>query len=662
MVAESVPARRPPLPGGRGPASRRRMRLPALLVGVLALAATVLLVPAGAWPAHAVTPAADSVSIEVTPTASSILHEKQNLQVTVSITNGTADVIAPGTIEVYLAQRALTSRSALDTWLRPAKTGNPGDLMLSAPMATAIQPGAAAMVELTVPSASVGLGAGNAWGARGIAATLTSGGNVLAGGRGTFVWAPASTVTPVKLAVVMPITTPPGTAGLIPSTALESFTGPAGLLSLQLNGVIDRPVAIAIDPMIIASIRILGSSAPPSALAWLDRLAQATNDIFPLGYADADIALQAQAGAGSVLAPISFDHAIDPALFTSPPATPADTTGPTDSVTGTPGTPTPTATPGPGAPPTTAQLLAWDYTATDIGWPGEGFVAKSDLGVFAASGLTTTILAGSNVSQSDPRSTPNTSIKLGANALGLVSDDAISAAIRAAAKATTDSAWRQAMAEVYSQLAVVSAELPGTPRTLLATFDRGWTPTETRLSQTLSTLAALPWLEPATLGQAASAGAGADVAFKPRAEPDVRLDLARQLLRREGEVTAFSSAVADPVAITGSHRLGLLALLATSWEGQPQGWNEAFGASLVASRRILHSVTVTTKGPINVVGSKVDVPVTLNNSLDQAVTVRVHVVPSNGRLVVGSDVDAILDADSARTVKVPVTAAVGNGD
>ncbi|HZK58855.1 MAG TPA: DUF6049 family protein, partial [Cryobacterium sp.] len=47
---------------------------------------------------------------------------------------------------------------------------------------------------------------------------------------------------------------------------------------------------------------------------------------------------------------------------------------------------------------------------------------------------------------------------------------------------------------------------------------------------------------------------------------------------------------------------------------------------------------------------------------DQAVTVRVHVVPSNGRLVVGSDVDAILDADSARTVKVPVTAAVGNGD
>ena len=63
---------------------------------------------------------------------------------------------------------------------------------------------------------------------------------------------------------------------------------------------------------------------------------------------------------------------------------------------------------------------------------------------------------------------------------------------------------------------------------------------------------------------------------------------------------------------------------------------------------MLRSVTVTTKGPINVVGSKVDIPITLNNSLDQAVTVRVQVVPSNGRLVVGNDVEAVIDADSAR--------------
>jgi hypothetical protein len=642
------------------------MRLPGLLVALLAVASSVALVSPAASPAHAATAvsavAADSVSVEVTPTASAILHPKQNLKVTVSVTNSTADAIAPGTIDVYLAQRALISRSSLDTWLRPKASGNPGDLLLSAPMKSAIEPGETVAVELTVPHAKIGLGDGSAWGARGIAATVTSGGNVRAEGRGTFVWFPTGTVTPVNLAVVMPITTPPGTTGLIPSTALETYTGPTGLLSRQLDGVINRPVAIAIDPMIIASIRILGSSAPPSARAWLDRLARATNDIFPLSYADADIALEAQAGAASVLAPISFDQAIDPKLFTAPPATPGDTSGPTGTAPGSTGTPSPTPTPGPGTPPTTAELLAWDYTATDIGWPRAGAVAASDLRAFAASGLNTTILAGSNVSQGDPNSTPNTAVRLTDGALGLVSDDGISTAIRAAAKATTDAAWRAAMAEVYSQLAVVSAELPGTTRTLLATFDRGLPPTDTRLSQTLAALAALPWQIPATLGGAASSGGGADVTFKPSAEPAARIDLAGRLLQREQDVTAFSTAVAKPVAITGSHRLDLLALLATSWGAQPQGWTDAVGASLTASEGLLHSVTVTTKGPINVVGSKVDVPVTLNNSLDQAVTVRVHVVPSNGRLVVGSDVDALIDADSARTVKVPVTAAVGNGE
>jgi len=39
----------------------------------------------------------------------------------------------------------------------------------------------------------------------------------------------------------------------------------------------------------------------------------------------------------------------------------------------------------------------------------------------------------------------------------------------------------------------------------------------------------------------------------------------------------------------------------------------------------------------------------------------VQVVPSNGRLVVGNDVEAVLDASSAKTVSIPVTAAVGNG-
>jgi hypothetical protein len=670
MEAESIRARRPVHPViVRSLASRLRMPLSAFLVALLllgpGLASALFTAPA---PAHAATPAAtpsapDTVSVEVAPAGSSIVNPGQPLAVTVRITNTTTEQVDAGSISVYLAQRALTTRSALDRWLRPEKPADdPGDLMVTAP-STTVQPGGTMTFDVTVPAKSIPLGAANAWGARGIAATLTTGGEVRAQGRGTFVWYDDEDVTPAQLAVAMPITVPAGSEGLIPAEELASYTDPTGLLSRQLDGVIDRPVAIAIDPMIIASIRILGSSAPPSATGWLERLSQAENDIFPLSYADADIALQAQAGSKTVLAPISFDWLIDPDLFIEPPPGPEETSTvtPTPGATDTP-TPSPTPTPGPGIPPTSAGLLDWDYTMTDVGWPGAGVVAKDDLDVFAASGLTTTILDGSNVKQSAAASrTPNAVFAMGSGR-GLATDDALSDALRTAARAGTDDEWRAAMAEVSSQLAVVAAEQPGTARTLLATLDRGWQAGPNRLGQTIDALAGLPWQSPATLREARTAPPATDVTFRARAEPDARVDLGRLLLSREAEIDAFSTALEDPVTVTGAHRLELLALLATSWGVDPDGWQEAVSTSLAASGEILRSVTVTTKGPINVVGSKVDVPITLSNSLGQAVSVRVRVVPSNGRLVVGDDVEATVDADSARTVFIPVTAAIGNGD
>ena len=637
-----------------------------VLVGLLVFASSVLLPSSTGSSSHAATSEpTDTVRIVVAPSTSALLRPGQDLQVTVTITNSTTDVIPVGTLDLYLAERALTTRSALGNWLRPEAAGNPGTVLLSEPTKAEIRSGDSATLGLTVPAASVGLGTQNVWGSRGIAATLTTDGDLQAEGRGTFVWYPREAVTPVNVTVIMPITTPEGSTGLIPATALETFTSSTGLLSRQLDGVIDRPVAIAIDPMIIASIRILGSSAPSGARDWLDRLANATNDIFPLSYADADIALQAQAGVGTLLAPTSFDQAIDPTLFTTPPVAVGKTPGtasPEPDPTAAP-SPTPTQTPGAGTPPTSTELLAWDYSATGIGWPSAGVVARAHLDVFAASGLTTTILDGTNVSQADDSVTPNTAVTLGDGlGTGLVTDDALQSAIRAAAMATTDDAWREAMAETYAQLAVVSAEQPGTTRTLLATFARGWPPTSDRLSETLDALDAVPWQTPATLQATLRSVPAGDVSFAAQAEPEANVGLARRLLQREAEVAAFSTALADPVAVTGAHRLDLLALLATSWAAEPDVWQDAIEASLVASSEILHSVSVTTRGPINVVGSKVPLPITLRNELDQSVTVRVQVVPSNGRLLVNRDIESTIDADSARIVTVPVTAAVGRGD
>ncbi|TFD29582.1 DUF6049 family protein [Cryobacterium cryoconiti] len=614
---------------------------------------------------------ANEVSITVAPTTMQPLKADQDLTVTVTIDNATPDTIAPGTIDLYLAERALISRTALNSWLSPESSVTSGDLMLSRPVTASIQPDSVESFTLTVPADSVGLTSGNAWGARGIAATLTTGDTVRAEGRGTFVWYSDEEVTPVNLAVIMPITVPAQSTGLITSNALETYTSPSGVLSRQLDGVAGKPVTIAIDPMIIVSIRILGSAAPPSAIAWLARLDQAPNDIFPLSYADADLSLQAQAGAATLLTPTSFDQAIDPALFTAtdqnlPPIEstdapqPAET--PADAATDSPASTEQPAPPVDGTPPTMEELLAWEYSATDIGWPAEGDVAASDLDVFTAGGLTTTILGGANASGAASDFTPDSAVDLGTgNGQGLVIDDDIADALRAAAMATTDDAWRKAMAEVSSQLAVVSAERPGTARTLLATFDRGWPPNANRLDQTIDALSTLLWYAPSTLPQVRASAPADEVTFDSLAEPANRVDQATRLLEREADVLAFSAALSNPVFVTGAQRLDLMALLSNAWAAHDKTWSDAVGTSLAASSELLGSITVATKGPINVVGSQVDIPVTLDNALNQAVTVMVQVVPSNGRLLVGDAVESTIEAQSARTVTIPVTAAVGNG-
>ncbi|WP_022885405.1 DUF6049 family protein [Glaciibacter superstes] len=657
MVADSNPARRPALSFF----ALLAVPLAALLsLGAAALpAAQSQTTPAQA---HAAADDDSAVTINLAPVGNSIVSGGQDLTVTAEITNGTSAALPAGTIDLYLAERALTTRTALGEWLRPAENSSPGDRIFSAPTGTAIQPDSSLTLTLTVPAASIGLGPSNAWGARGIAATLSAGETEAdpVQGRGVFVWSTGEPVTPVNLAIVVPITTPPGATGLIAADDLEKYTGPGGLLTRQLDDVVNQPVAIAIDPMILASIRVLGSSVPPTALDWLERLDFATNDIFPLSYADADIALQAHAGVNPLLVPTSFAPALNPDLFTVPetPDPEESTSEPTNESTKTP-TPTPTA--GEPVMPTTEELLDWDYTRTDIGWPSAGSVAPADLDVFAASGLTTTILSGTNVTQPDAQVTPNSVFSV-ASGRAAVGDLAIGAAIQRAVTAATEVEWNTAMSEVLAQLAVVSAENPATPRTLLATFDRGEAQSSPRLGETLAALSSVPWQAGATLDQALAAEPAQGVTVTPQAEPEGRVEAATRLLSREAEIAAFSSVAADPVILTATSRLDVLGLFATSWRADDDAWQEAVRTNLTESGAILNSVTVTSRGPLNVAANRVELPIALNNAYNQAVTVKMQVVPSNGRLVVDGDIEATIDAASARTVTVPVTAAVGNGD
>ena len=456
---------------------------------------------------------------------------------------------------------------------------------------------------------------------------------------------------PVGLTITVPLVTPAGSTGLITADALAQFTSPAGLLSRQLDAVIDRPVAIGIDPMILVSIRILGSSAPPSASAWLERLRAATNETFPLTYADSDLTLTLQAGSTAVLQPQSFDFAIDPTLFSA-----AVTPAPGDTPTPTPTSTTDTDTAaGPPPLPTTEELLEWPYTMTGIAWPSDGTVVASDLSTIEASGYDTTILNSGNVEragQSAPATADGHSI--------LLADDAISTLIREAAQSPTIEGWNGAIARLSDALASRSSAAGEQEQRILATLVRGFAPTGYRLVDTLEALELMQSvrLVPLSSTMAASAAAVTVINQEHSTETSARVAI---MLAAESEETLFASIVESPESVTAERRLHVLALTAHVWEDNPTGWQKAIDAFLAESSVLRNSVHVVESSTINLFADRASLPITVSNALSHRITVYITVRPETALLKVeNSRVELTVEPNSQGKGQVPVQS-ISNG-
>jgi hypothetical protein len=246
---------------------------------------------------------------------------------------------------------------------------------------------------------------------------------------------------PVTLAILVPMTVPQTATGLIDSPTLAAYTAPLGLLTRQLDSVYDTPAVIGLDPMIVASIRVLGSTAPASSLAWLARLQGAHNEIFALAYADADLASLARVSSLKLAQPIGFDFAINAGHFGK-----AVTASPTPT---TSASPTPTPSPGssttpPPLPTSAAEVLDWAYTLTNIAWPADDTVLSTDLGPLRDAGYQDVVLNSSNVTATVSGAVDLSTVIVGAHPSAKIVDETNDAARLAQLNSVVDTVGREA--------------------------------------------------------------------------------------------------------------------------------------------------------------------------------------------------------------------------
>lgn len=610
----------------------------------------------------------EGIALHVAPGNATTITAGQPLTVQVEVENATAEALAAGTLRLTRAEGVIDDTDDLDAWLASAGSIDggtaPESVTLGEVETRPVSAGSNTVVSFTVPASALA-SAGEAP-VLGLGAELVVDDMLVASGTDAFATSAAPATRGTSVAVVYPLTVPASSTGLFDAEALEEWTSPLGLLDRQLDAVAGRPVAIGVDPRIIASIHVLGSSAPPSATEWLSRLGEAGNEIFPLAYADADVALQAQLGLDALLAPTGFADELDPADFPAQPAPdgdgdqPAETQAPADATATPAPEETATAEPEPTPPaagelPSTEMLLDWPYTRTDIAWPADDTVAAGDLAAFDAAGLTTAILSSGNVTAPAGRVGAAASID---GSTAVVADARLTAPLREASVADSDTEWRSATGHLLAELAVSSGE---SPSALLATFGRDAGDHATRVAATLDELAGSSSARAAGLAEAIGAPP------TPRALIDLpedasRVDSARRMLDAEASVAEFATVLEDPALLTDPVRRDLLAMLDVAWLSDRAAWETAVAEWLAARRTTTEAVSVVPSSSVNIFARETPLPVTVLNALPYPVTVIVSADPSNGRLVVDESVTETIPAESRSTVQVPITAGVGRGE
>lgn len=477
---------------------------------------------------------------------------------------------------------------------------------------------------------------------------------------------------PVSISVIVPLVVPPSTTGLLSAEELVTITGENGSLTRQLDAILGTPATLAIDPMILASIRVLGTTAPEEARAWLARLEALSNESFLLSYGDGDLLTAVRTGTADVLTPSGFDFALDPASFgdsapdvdadpdadptadaTAAPETPTATDAPTPAPTDAP-TPTPTETADPDLPPpfpTTEKLLAWETALPSIAWPHGPGVGAADISALRGLGFETVLL-----SDVDTGAVSHAHAEIG-DGSALVIDSARSQALRVASTTLLDTD-RAALIEAFTaDLAAQATVAPG--RAIVLALGRTWPNSPLSLREVLTSIALTDAARLVPLG---------DVLASPTSPASV--SEGSRNLEREAVFAAltplvdaertFSNVVVDPAALLDPRRLQLLSLYGIGWIDDPE-WAEAVTAFRERSEEIVNSVRIERGSDVVLLARSAGLRVSISNALDLPVVVNVTIDPRSPILRSEGSRGLTVDPNATGSVYLPVQS-IANGD
>ncbi|MET0740806.1 MAG: DUF6049 family protein [Candidatus Nanopelagicales bacterium] len=276
-----------------------------------------------------------------------------------------------------------------------------------------------------------------------------------------------------------------------------------------------------------------------------------------------------------------------------------------------------------------AERLLGSAPSAEPAWPAGGLLDAETLSTLDAAGVTAVVVSDASLPvRGNPPYTPDAVAAfpdLPDGPRAWVVDSGVSDLL--ARNVGDQPAQLMTRQRFLAETAVITAERPGDPRSLIVAPPRRWAPTEAWASSLLSLTRQAPWLTmrtPAALRSAvpnppARRGPEYDAAARADELPTAYIQDIDRILDR---VDVVASTTSEPASLRDPFLSEALRGMSTGWrdrEAEADAYVEQLDARVDA---LESSIAIVTSGRVGLSAGRGQIPISIRNDLDQDVTVR----------------------------------------
>ena len=647
----------------------------------------------------------NQVTVSIDAMAPEVLHSDQDLNLTGTITNGTAQTITGADLVTRVQRSTEATSRGMSKWLTGTDESGLSD-PFTVPLGHDLQPGGVSQFSITIPADELPLDSTDQWGPRGVSVALATQDVSLAQDRSILVWDSGTSVAPVRMTVFLPVTASAQEMAVLSAPHTQERTEALSRIHNRVQGLVSMAgdgVVVAVDPALIEALGVTTASLEQAARNSSSQ--PSTPDASPQAPQSADSSASSAPSASAAPSPQTGGTATSPSdKKTSQVSNEVIQLSAalaraihTDSLVALPWGDSDTAALAhlqqtslieTAARRTQESAIVKVGAPTSVSWLASSVTDATTVNALAQPD-STIIASPESLSPSDDLTYTPSGLGASGDHAVLIPEQSLSGALTgqdakptASDQGTPTTQSAQATALDTRQLlrsdsAILARQAPALERDIVVAMPRRAASAvqSSVVRERVAALRSVPWTQSQPLSslqehaqQEVSAVAEGTSRIDRSEMPDTVIDvdeLSADTLAAAGRTAttlqSISSVLSEPAALLGDYTSLETVVSSASWRSDPKTRNAQIPNAEAAGAGVTSSLAAVPSSTINVISSEAQLPVRITSSLNQDVTVQVYLVSNNKRLRVPRTTTVRVPAHQQAKVTVPIQA-VGSGD